>query len=120
MFSESPETIATHESFADLTVIFSLLSQLDICELAMSETKGELHRDSFLSGVAEEFGKTMMKSGCLRNANNGLRLDQVGREPHELSQVLTGAIYDILATFLDGIFFFFLFLNSILFFSRSS
>jgi hypothetical protein len=33
----------------------------------------------------------------LRNADNDLRLSQVGTEVHAISQVFTGAIYDILA-----------------------
>ncbi len=38
----SPENHALHEAFADITCIFSLLDQMDVCEAAMAHTKGSL------------------------------------------------------------------------------
>jgi len=92
-----PQTGGLHESFGDLTAIFLLLSQLDQCEAVIAQTKANLHAKNFLSDLAEEFGLALGRSNGLRNADNDLKLSQVGTEVHALSQVFTGGVYDVLA-----------------------
>ncbi len=92
-----PQTGALHESFGDLTAIFLTLSQMDQCEAIIAQTKANLHDKSFLSDLAEQFGLALGRPNGLRNADNDLRLSQVTTEVHDLSQVHTGALYDILA-----------------------
>ena len=56
--STHPHTGALHEAFGDLTSIFSVLDQLDMCELVVAHTKGELgNRHHFLAALGEEFGR---------------------------------------------------------------
>src|SRR5207249_5983584 len=86
-----------HESFGDMTAIFLALSQLDQCEAIIAQTKANLHDKNFLSDLAEQFGFSLGRTNGLRNADNNLKLSQVGTEVHAISQVFTGAIYDILA-----------------------
>jgi hypothetical protein len=93
----SPQTGALHESFGDLTAIFLTLSQMDQVEAVIAQTKANLHDKSFLSDLAEQFGLALGRPNGLRNADNDLTLSQVTNEVHDLSQVFTGAIYDILA-----------------------
>jgi hypothetical protein len=92
-----PQTGALHESFGDLTAIFLALSQLDQVEAVIAQTKANLHDKTFLSDLAEQFGLALGRPNGLRNADNNLTLSQVTNEVHDLSQVFTGAIYDVLA-----------------------
>lgn len=92
-----PQTGGLHESFGDLTAIFLALSQLDQVEAAIALTKANLHDKNFLAALAEQFGTALGLPQGLRNADNDLKLSQVGNEVHAISQVFTGAIYDILA-----------------------
>ncbi|MES2128883.1 MAG: hypothetical protein V4463_16560 [Pseudomonadota bacterium] len=92
-----PQTGGLHESFGDLTAIFLALSQLDQCEAIVAQTKARLHDKTFLADIAEQFGLALGRSNGLRNADNDLTLSDAGTEVHAISQVFTGAVYDILA-----------------------
>jgi hypothetical protein len=92
-----PQTGGLHESFGDLTSVFLTLSQPDQAETLVALTRADLHDKNFLSAVAEEFGKALGRDYGLRNADNDLKLSEVGNEVHDISQVFTGAVYDILA-----------------------
>lgn len=92
-----PQTGGLHEAFGDLTAIFLALSQLDQCDAVIAQTKGRLHDKTFLSDIAEQFGLALGSPTGLRNADNDLKLSDAGTEVHAISQVFTGAIYDILA-----------------------
>lgn len=92
-----PQTGGLHESFGDLTAVFLALSQFDQCEAIVAQTKANLHDKSFLADVAEQFGLALGNRNGLRNADNDLRLSQVGTQVHAISQVFTGAVYDVLA-----------------------
>jgi hypothetical protein len=92
-----PQTGGLHESFGDLTAIFLALSQLDQCEAVVAQTKARLHDKTFLADIAEQFGLALGGSTGLRNADNDLTLSQAGTQVHAISQVFTGAVYDILA-----------------------
>jgi hypothetical protein len=92
-----PQTGGLHESFGDLTAIFLALSQLDQCEAVVAQTKAHLHDKTFLADIAEQFGLALGSTTGLRNADNDLTLSEAGTEVHAISQVFTGAVYDILA-----------------------
>jgi hypothetical protein len=95
--SFNPETGALHESFGDILSIFLALAQLDQVEALIVQTKGDLHNKTFLSDMAEQFGLALGRDNGLRNADNDKRMSEVSNEVHDLSQVFTGGIYDILA-----------------------
>jgi len=101
MCTDDVETLSVHEAFADLTVVFTLLSQMDIVEVVLSDTKGNLKKNNFISNLAEQFGQSLTKKEALRNANNHLTMTEVKRESHDLSQILTGCVYDIIAELLE-------------------
>jgi hypothetical protein len=92
-----PQTGGLHEAFGDLTAIFLALSQLDQCEAIIAQTKAHLHDKTFLADIAEQFGLALGASTGLRNADNDFTLSEAGNEVHAISQVFTGAVYDILA-----------------------
>lgn len=92
-----PQTGGLHEAFGDLTAIFLALSQLDQCEAVIAQTKADLHDKSFLTDIAEQFGLALGNSTGLRNADNDLKLSEAGTQVHAISQVFTGAVYDVLA-----------------------
>lgn len=94
---QPPQTGALHEAFGDLTAIFLTLSQLDQCEAVIAQTKARLHDKTFLADIAEQFGLALGRPNGLRNADNDITMSEAGSEVHGLSQVFTGAIYDILA-----------------------
>jgi hypothetical protein len=97
MADNPPQTGGLHESFGDLTAIFLALSQLDQCEAVVAQTKARLHDKTFLADIAEQFGLALGSTTGLRNADNDLTLTEAGTEVHAISQVFTGAVYDILA-----------------------
>lgn len=92
-----PQTGGLHEAFGDLSAIFLTLSQLDQVEAIIAQTKADLHDKTFLSDMAEQFGLALGQPNGLRNADNDLKLSEAGNEVHAISQVFTGAVYDILA-----------------------
>lgn len=92
-----PQTGGLHEAFGDLTAIFLALSQLDQCEAVVAQTKAHLHDKTYLADIAEQFGMALGGATGLRNADNDLTLGQAGTQVHAISQVFTGAMYDVLA-----------------------
>ena len=92
-----PQTGGLHESFGDLSAVFLALAQLDQCEAVVAQTKARLHDKSFLTDIAEQFGMALGSTTGLRNADNDLRLGEAGNQVHAISQVFTGAVYDVLA-----------------------
>ncbi len=97
-----PQTGGIHESFADLTAIFTMLDQMDMCEAIIAESKANLHAKTFFPALAEEFGEALGRPFGLRNADNDLKLSEVSHEVHDISRVFTGAVYDILADLFDS------------------
>jgi hypothetical protein len=95
--SNAPQTGGLHESFGDLMAIFLALSQLDQVEAVIALSKANLHNRNFIAALAEQFGLALGTTMGLRNADNDLKLSQVGNEVHAISQVFTGGIYDVLA-----------------------
>ncbi|SPT59665.1 hypothetical protein [Actinomadura madurae] len=92
-----PQTGGLHEAFGDITAIFLALAEPDQAEALVALTKANLHDRSFLPELAEEFGRALGRPSGLRDADNDLKLGDVGNEVHAISQVFTGAVYDVLA-----------------------
>ena len=109
---------ALHESFADLTAIFSVLNQLDLCEDVIAETKGDLRQAKYVTAIGEQFagamraseGKVthaddgdddneMEESAGMRDANNTLVGSEVGaNDIYALANVFTGYVWDVLVS----------------------
>ncbi|HUE84784.1 MAG TPA: hypothetical protein VMO26_01780 [Vicinamibacterales bacterium] len=82
----------------DLTAILIALRNTPFRQLLIEETNGDLRQESTLSGIAEQFGRNVQDKPYLRSARNTLTMGEVANDqrPHHLSQVLTGAMFDIL------------------------
>ena len=101
LYNESSlvQTGAFHEFIGDLTAILLTLRNNDLREQLAEATDGEIDEADAISSIAEEFGKNVAGRPYLRTALNELTRcrDMRGEtSAHRVSQVLTGAMFDIL------------------------
>jgi hypothetical protein len=92
--SENQNTVdynAMHESSGDLVAIISVLHFDSVVDHLLHHTKGNLFGKNELSRVGE-----LKNSNEIRLAFNDLKMSNVGSEPHNRSQPLTGGVFDIL------------------------
>jgi hypothetical protein len=108
---------ALHETFADFNAVLHAMQSKQVLDEFFKKTGGNLHKNNLISMIDEEFGQKVLakQRDCLRNALNyykhpasinnltflPVKENQLALEPHIYSQVLTGAIYDILADSFD-------------------
>lgn len=102
----SVQTSAFHEFLADLTAILSALRNNDVRNVVAKSSDGDLQKDDVIADLAEQFAKKKVEEtyqevqrSYLRTAHNALTMKHIaGRwEPHYCSQVLTGALFQILS-----------------------
>jgi PLD-like domain len=112
----SIEAAAFHESFGDMSAMLSALQLPSLRTAILSDTGGDLRRNSRLSRLAEQLGWAIRQFApdavdrdCLRNAANsfvyinpeGLPSSApaatLSSEPHSFSRVFTGAFLEALA-----------------------
>jgi hypothetical protein len=98
MESVVPETAAFHEFMGDLTAVLIALRNTAFRQRLVATTNGRLDGENPLSSIAEEFGRQVSDKPYLRSAANRLTMRDVANDqrPHYLSQVLTGAMFDVL------------------------
>ncbi len=96
--SVTGEPAAFHEFLGDLTAILMALRNNAFRWLMLKVCKGNLEADTLLANLAQEFGEAVTGSAYLRSALNKKKMqDLAGNlEPHALSEVLTGAMFDLL------------------------
>jgi hypothetical protein len=80
-----------HEAYADIVAVVSSLHFDSVVDHLLDSTEGDLFSVNELSRVGE-----LSESRQIRVAFNDLRMSDVGDEPHERSEPLTGAMFDIL------------------------
>jgi hypothetical protein len=92
----SVQTSAFHEFIGDLTAIMLALFNNDIRHYVSQAP--DLQGADVLANLAEEFGRKVEGRPYLRSARNQLTLEDVRSSvsPHLVSQVLTGAMFEIL------------------------
>ncbi len=93
----TPESLALHEAFADLVAAFMSMDSQTLVEAVMEQTGGDLEAFSTaFNQVAEELGKERYARHGLRDLLEFVTLGQVVTgEPHELSLVLSSALYKV-------------------------
>lgn len=106
----TPQSLALHEAISDLTAFVMSVDSPTLRTTVLEQTRGELWQQTAFSRVAEEFGGALEHGrGYLRSLwnqktliKNDKSVDQYGEpnrvshsEPHDLSQVLTGALYAV-------------------------
>ncbi len=98
----TPQSLALHEAIADLSALFVALLSDDLREAVLDHSQLSIKESSAFSSIAEEFGKRLHPEkggGPLRNLLNDLTMDDVrGDDPHELCNVVTGALYRVLVS----------------------
>ena len=109
----SPQSLALHEGIADLVALIMAFRSNYLPKIVLDKTQGSIREPSSFSWLAEEFGRArdpQGRRGYLRSVMNQKTLDpfdetldengqpnQVSRKkPHDLSQVLTGALYSVM------------------------
>lgn len=111
LYTSKAQPLAIHESFGDLKSVFALLNISSICDEIILNTREDLHKGNFLNKLAEQFGNDLGRENGLRYAGADLAmpfsekdmtenfdysLPRTELEPHSLSRVFTGAVYDTL------------------------
>ena len=101
--SSSVETAAFHEYMGDITAILILLRNNAFRQALADKTSGRMSDAEQLSSIAEQFGELVQGKPYLRTARNEFRMSEMKNEPshHTVSQVMTGAMFDILMKFSD-------------------
>ena len=92
------ETGAFHEFIGDLTAVLLLLRNNEFRQTIAKTTSGSLSKAKQLSRIAEQFGSSVSDKPYLRSAQNDFKMSDLSDSdgPHAMSQVLMGAIFDIL------------------------
>ncbi len=96
--ASSPQALAFHESLADLTALLSAFYSDELSARVLEQTNGSIDKPSAFSMVAEEFGRGRDPRGDqpLRSLINDRTFDPDETEPHDLSEVLSGALYAVM------------------------
>jgi len=92
------ETAAFHEFTGDLTAVLMAFRNNGFRHQVLAESNGDLTTDTLLSGLAQQFGEAVQNEPYMRSAHNRETMSKLkgNLEPHALSEVLTGAMFDIL------------------------
>jgi len=96
--SVDAQTAAFHEFLGDLTAILMAFRNNAFRKIALKESNGKLTDAQLLAGLAQQFSKATEGAPYLRSGlnNNTMKRLAGNLEPHALSEVMTGAMFDIL------------------------
>lgn len=102
----SPQSLALHEAIADLVAVLMAFRSRTLRDAVLEATGGSIKESTAFNSIAEQFGSAIdrtKRTGYLRNLKNDVTMADVGRdEPHELSPVLTGALYSVMVDIHDN------------------
>ena len=92
------ETGAFHEFIGDLTAILIIFRNNNFREQIARDVGADISAAVYLTSVAEQFGDATRDKPYLRTALNELTMAELSDTdgPHKVSEVLTGAIFDII------------------------
>ncbi|MFN0213999.1 MAG: hypothetical protein ACKVT2_07060 [Saprospiraceae bacterium] len=92
------QTAAFHEFFGDISAILNLLRNNEFRANLVDKLGADLEAADVLSNIADEFGRTVNHKPYLRSARNKKTMSSIegSLEPHEVSEVLTGAMFDLI------------------------
>ncbi len=97
----TPESLALHEAIADITALVMSVTSSKLRETLLRQTDNSISGMNAFTWIAEEFGKArggINGDPYLRNLSNKLTMGEVNSaEPHDLSQVLSGALFELLS-----------------------
>lgn len=84
------------EAFCDLAAMFMVLSQYDLCDYVIEETRGNLRQSNILSLFGVGHGDDENQFREIRNALNNYTYKSHAWSPYDHSQILVGILYEIL------------------------
>ena len=92
------QTAAFHEFFGDLTAILMAFQNNAFRKVVLKDSNGDLNTAQLLAGLAQQFGEAVSNAPYLRSALNDQTMEKLAGklEPHALSEVMTGTMFDIL------------------------
>jgi hypothetical protein len=100
LFNEStdPQTGGFHEFMGDLSAILLTLKNRTLRQQLAKAAGGKFTKANTLFQVAEQFGQAVEGRPYLRSADNQKKMGDpdVANEVHDLSEVLTGAMFEVL------------------------
>ena len=98
-----PQSLALHEGIADLVAVLLAFESSRLRLAVLNRTHGRIDESNAFSSIGEQFGDAIAhgpKPGYLRNLCNDVKLpvdpDREDPEPHALSQVISGVLYELL------------------------
>jgi hypothetical protein len=93
----TPQSLALHEAVADLTAALMAFRSHSLRRAVLAKTGGSIEDAAAFGSIGEEFGLARYNLGYLRDLRNDLSMNDVDHgSPHELSQVLSGALYHVM------------------------
>jgi hypothetical protein len=104
----SPQSLAMHEAIADLGAVMLAVRTNRLLVRVMNETGGDISKGKAFNQIAQQFGEAfygedgrplrdLANSFSMSTARNReLKIEIDLNEPHDLSMVLTGALYALL------------------------
>jgi len=94
----NPETGAFHEFMGDMTAILFAFRNSTFRKQVADDTNGDISEAKVLSSIARQFGEEVTGKPYLRTGLNTKTMSSVADDPrpHNMSQVLTGALFDII------------------------
>lgn len=93
----TPQSLALHEGVADLTAALMAFRSGYLRVRVLEKTGGSIEDASDFGSIGEEFGLARYGLGYLRDLRNDDGMGDVDHSsPHELSQVLSGALYKVM------------------------
>ena len=104
----SPQALAMHEAIADLGAVMLAVRTNRLLTQVMEETRGDIRKAQAFNRIAQQFGAALYGEGRpLRDLFNKSSMSDPGEldlnEPHDLSTVLTGALYALLVAEYEAI-----------------
>lgn len=95
----SPQTAAFHEFIGDLTAILLVFRNNSFREEFVELTGGKVGEANILANLAQQFGEAVDKRPYLRTGANDRTMASLegDLEPHRLSEVMTGTMFEFLA-----------------------
>jgi len=92
------QAAAFHEFLGDLTAILMAFRNNAFRRHVLKESNGNLAEAQLLAGLAKQFGEAVINNDYLRSALNKQTMASLAGklEPHAVSEVLTGTMFDIL------------------------
>ena len=102
----TPQSHAIHEAVADLVAVLMAVRSRPLRARVLAETGGRIDESTAFNSIAEDFGGPRLQQerpGALRDLNERRTLAETDpTDPHALSVVLSGALYQTLVDVFDG------------------